>query len=108
MYFGTPMINKKKGFTLLEMLVVVLVIGILAAIAIPMYQKSVERSRATEAFEILSQIRNRQEERNLLGRTKEDRAYATTFSDLGEVVANYPSPVANALSTDTFTYYLNQ
>ncbi|OUO56847.1 hypothetical protein B5F75_03100 [Candidatus Avelusimicrobium gallicola] len=40
----------KQGFTLIEILVVVLIIGILSAIALPQYESAVEKSRMSEAL----------------------------------------------------------
>ncbi|GEM_PF-594811 len=46
-----------KGFTLLELLMVVIIIGILATIALPQYFKVTERARTAGALQILSSIR---------------------------------------------------
>ncbi|MBQ4493933.1 MAG: prepilin-type N-terminal cleavage/methylation domain-containing protein [Elusimicrobiaceae bacterium] len=43
-------ILKNKGFTLIEVLVAVLIVGILAAVALPQYTKVVNKSRLAEAI----------------------------------------------------------
>ena len=47
----------KKAFTLIEVLVVVLIIGILAAVALPQYQRAVNRAHLAQAFAIFDTYR---------------------------------------------------
>ena len=66
------------GFSLVELLVVVLIIGILSAIALPQYEKIIEKSRATQALIFLRNIADAQKVYFM-----ENGTYARKFSDLG-------------------------
>ena len=46
----------KNAFTLIELLIVVLIIGVLTSIAIPGYLSAIEKSRATEAMNMVKSL----------------------------------------------------
>jgi type IV pilus assembly protein PilE len=77
-----------KGFTLIELMIVVAVIAILAAIAFPSYTEHVRKSRRVEAKNALLDLASRQE--RFLSTTSN---YATTPDSLGYGVAAYPIDV---------------
>jgi type IV pilus assembly protein PilA len=49
--------NKQKGFTLIELMIVVAIIGILAAVAIPSYQNYTRRAAYTEVLTAMSAVK---------------------------------------------------
>lgn len=54
-------LKDKRGVTLLELMIVVVIVGILAAVAIPAYNGYVTRSRRSDAFTALETVRAAQE-----------------------------------------------
>ncbi len=53
--------RSRRGFTLIELMIVVAIVGILAALAIPAFRGYVQRSRMAEGFGFLGEIRQREE-----------------------------------------------
>ena len=72
----------EKGFTLIELMIVVAIIGILAAVAIPAYQDYTARAQVSEAAELLSG-----------GKTP----YAEWFSDKGVWPTSTSSVMGNTI-----------
>ncbi len=68
---------KKKAFTLTELLVVVVIIGVLSAVVLPKFNKVIESRRTAEAESVLRAVRNEQEMRCTL-----DKNYTTNKDNL--------------------------
>lgn len=80
------MLPKKRAFTLTEMLVIVVVLGVLAAISFPKFSKMLETRKTTEAEGVMRAVRLEQERRCSL-----DKGYLTDFGKLPDLVAGAPA-----------------
>ncbi|WP_082073187.1 type IV pilin protein [Pseudomonas sp. LFM046] len=98
--------KKQRGFTLIEVLIAVAIVGVLAAIAYPSYQKHVIRGNRTAAQAQMMDIANRQQQYLLANRTYATKAQLG-YSLQRELVGRYTDSITlgtGAVPSFTITF----
>ena len=84
--------NAQKGFTLIELMIVVAIIGILAAVAIPQYQNYIAKTQMSRVVGEISALKTSAEQYILDGQS------ATAIADLGFTTSNLVSATTAAVN----------
>ena len=89
-----------KGFTLIEVMIVVAIVAILAGVAVPAYTNYVTRSKISEAVATLSEMRVKMEQYFLDNRTYVGACAAATVAPkpMGKYF-DYDCPIADLTAT---------
>lgn len=90
---GITKVQQQKGFTLLELLIVVGIIGILSAIALPAYRDYVIRGKITEATSNLGDMR-----------IKLEQFYQDNRTYVGACVGGTIAPLPTGSNARAFTF----
>lgn len=95
-----PCHRRTRGFTLIELMIVVAIVAILGAVAFPAFMDSMRKSRRAEAFTAISAVQQAQERHRSNSAT-----YSDSLSTLG-IASSTTSPggyYTLSVSTDTAT-----
>jgi type IV pilus assembly protein PilE len=94
------LLSSKKGFTFIELLIIITIVGILLTIAYPSYTQSVRKSKRSDASTTISQIQLAQE-----AYRSNNTTYGTLAQVWGGVAASPQGYYTLAVSGNTATGY---
>ncbi|MCM8825077.1 MAG: prepilin-type N-terminal cleavage/methylation domain-containing protein, partial [Candidatus Omnitrophica bacterium] len=92
---------RKKGFTLVELMVVVIIVGILASVAVPIYRANIKKAMASEGAALLGSVLTAQRIYYA-----ENNTYTTTKANLGvDTIGNkyFTDYTVNSADANGFT-----